>query len=436
MSLGNVAVDRGEESVSGAVAKKPVVIVSSDTHIGPRLVEDLRPYCPKEYLGRYDHFTQQVREQQARDYQNLKDMPGIANPHRNRSSAGHYDPYARLNDLNFDGVAAEIIFHASQNEEPIPFGNARLFVPDPADVELLGVGRQIYNRWIADFITVEPERHVALVYPSMSDIEASVREVQWGREHGLRGVNFPAPRPTLKPYNDRDWEPLWSVCEDLQMPLTTHSGAGDPTAWKGRESFALMQLESGGWNSRRGLAHLIFGGVFERHPGLQLVLTEQPGDWWSYALREMDSAWLSARDMLGDQVPRPPSEYCSENVYLGGSFLARFEAEDAVAKNYSRNVLWGSDYPHQEGTWLLPEDENGPSVGRQALRRTFAGLPEPDVRSMLGENAIRVYGLDPAALAKVAERISAPTIDEIDVPLDTVPAGASRLAFREVGPWA
>ena len=28
----------------------PVVIVSNDTHIGPRLVEDLRPYCPREHL--------------------------------------------------------------------------------------------------------------------------------------------------------------------------------------------------------------------------------------------------------------------------------------------------------------------------------------------------------------------------------------------------
>jgi predicted TIM-barrel fold metal-dependent hydrolase len=150
----------------------------------------------------------------------------------------------------------------------------------------------------------------------------------------------------------------------------------------------------------------------------------------------MDSSWHLGRAKLGDQVPRPPSEYCRENVSLGASFLAHFEAEDALANDYSRNVLWGSDYPHQEGTWLLPENDDEPSVGRQALRRTFSGLPEADVRLMLGDNAIRVYGLDRSALAKVARRISAPTFSEIDVPLDAVPTGASRLAFREVGPWA
>ena len=35
---------------------RPVVIVSNDTHIGPRLVEDLRPYCPREHLDEYDQF--------------------------------------------------------------------------------------------------------------------------------------------------------------------------------------------------------------------------------------------------------------------------------------------------------------------------------------------------------------------------------------------
>jgi hypothetical protein len=77
-------------------------------------------------------------------------------------------------------------------------------------------------------------------------------------------------------------------------------------------------------------------------------------------------------------------------------------------------------------------------VGRQALRYTFAGLPEADVRRMLGENAIRVYGLDGAALQQVARRIAAPSFDDINRPLDAVPttAHAHSLAFRALGPWA
>ena len=34
-----------------------LIIVSSDTHVGPRLAEDLRPYCPAKYLDEFDAYT-------------------------------------------------------------------------------------------------------------------------------------------------------------------------------------------------------------------------------------------------------------------------------------------------------------------------------------------------------------------------------------------
>jgi hypothetical protein len=36
---------------------EPVVVVSNDTHIGPRLVEDLRDYCPATHLDDFDRFA-------------------------------------------------------------------------------------------------------------------------------------------------------------------------------------------------------------------------------------------------------------------------------------------------------------------------------------------------------------------------------------------
>ena len=36
---------------------EPVVVVSNDTHIGPRLVEDLRAYCPTKHLDDFDRFA-------------------------------------------------------------------------------------------------------------------------------------------------------------------------------------------------------------------------------------------------------------------------------------------------------------------------------------------------------------------------------------------
>ena len=74
---------------------------------------------------------------------------------------------------------------------------------------------KIYNRWLADFVSQAPHRHIGLAQLPMWDLEAAVAEVEWAHEAGLRGVNFPAMREgELPEYNKRVWEPLWSVCEE------------------------------------------------------------------------------------------------------------------------------------------------------------------------------------------------------------------------------
>jgi hypothetical protein len=55
------------------------------------------------------------------------------------------------------------------------------------------------------------------------------------------------------------------------------------------------------------------------------------------------------------------------------------------------------------------------------MRNTFAGLPDDAVRGMLGENGVRVYGLDEEKLRGVAARINAPTLEEVSQPLDETP---------------
>jgi hypothetical protein len=103
--------------------------------------------------------------------------------------------------------------------------------------------------------------------------------------------------------------------------------------------------------------------------------------------------------------------------------MARYEVEelDAVGE---KNLMWGSDYPHVEGTW--------PNT-RLSLRNTFSGFPEPVVRTVIGENALSVYNLDREALAVVAEKIG-PTVEELSVPLapDEFPTLRGG-AFREIG---
>ena len=125
------------------------------------------------------------------------------------------------------------------------------------------------------------------------------------------------------------------------------------------------------------------------------------------------------------ELPKSPSEYWASNCYNGGSFLTPWESDMRHGVGVT-NLLWGSDYPHTEGTW--------PNT-RLAMRHAFSGLPESDTRLILGENAVVAYGLDVDALRTIASRIG-PTPQDLSEPL--VPQETSAihsLAFRAAGHW-
>ena len=127
-----------------------------------------------------------------------------------------------------------------------------------------------------------------------------------------------------------------------------------------------------------------------------------------------------------------------EQVFIGASFHARFEAEDAIAQGYADRVIWGSDYPHFEGTYQYGADgPNGEPMTWAALRFHYAGLPIDEVERFLAGNAMQAYDLDHDALKKVAGRINAPTYADLnDTLVDERPEGAGHLAFRTFGFWA
>jgi predicted TIM-barrel fold metal-dependent hydrolase len=426
-------------------ASEHVVVVSNDTHIGPRLVEDLRAYCPSQHLDEFDAFAASTAAQRQAATRMLEGSGYLDHP--NFRTAGHHDSAARLADYDHDGVAAGVLFHGSMNLEPIPFVPSPLGKPKPAtDRELLGVGQRIYNRWLADFVAQAPHRHIGLAYLPLWDLDAALAELQWARDAGLHGVNFPAMRDgELPEYNRKVWEPLWAACAELQMPLVTHVGGGTNARYTGLEAVALMQIESAGFLSQRAVWWMIFAGVFERHPDLKLVITETPGNWFPTTATELDALhafYDSKRDeplnkALLDQVPKRPSEYMTGNVFVGASFASPYEVHAALEHGMASQVLWGTDYPHLEGTFVYRDGAELPSVTRLALRNTFCDVPSAVARRMIGENAIDVYNLDRAALQQIAREISAPTIDELATPIDAVPDGASVTAFRAgAGGWS
>jgi len=423
----------------------PLTLVTADSHIGPRLKEDLRQYCPKKYLDDYDEFVrvydaqndpEALRKLLVVDEEQASSMPSDLG-----TTLGHYDVRARLKDMDRDGVAAEVIYHGSQNDQCFPFlpteggtFNAMVFSPgtcSPRQLELAAVGQHMYNEYLADQCSVEPERHAGLAYLPMWDIEAAIRELKWASEAGLKGVNFPAPKLGIKPYDELDWEPFWAECADRGMVLSTHGGSDIDTLTQARpHTLIVLDISEA---PEKTLPRIIFSGVFERHQNLKVAMTEvqkPTSRWWPVLASYYDELWMANKDLLKGQLPSPPSEYFARNLLNGNSllFLAPREVDIAISDGYAANIMWGSDYPHGEGSWRMAKSDEEETNVVTALRHAFSTTPPDVARRMAGETAVDAYGLDRAKLAAVAKRINAITPRLIQTPLERIPEEWAHLA--------
>jgi predicted TIM-barrel fold metal-dependent hydrolase len=132
-------------------------------------------------------------------------------------------------------------------------------------------------------------------------------------------------------------------------------------------------------------------------------MTEQKADWLLPALALMDSRYqLPMFAQLRKQLAMKPSEYYARQCYVGASYMDEGEWEARHALGVGR-VLWGSDYPHLEGSWPHSVEH---------LSRTFKDVPRDEVARMVGLNAADVYGFDLHRLRQLAAAYG-PLVDRI-----------------------
>ena len=166
-----------------------------------------------------------------------------------------------------------------------------------------------------------------------------------------------APNSPLPPLWDPHYEPLWELCEELDVVCNIHTGSGLPDFGEHEAARAIMLIEIA-WFAHRGVWHLIFGGVLERHPNLRVVLTEQGTSWIPRGLDTLD--WFHRRMTHGGaaeavffgavakQMSLTPTEYFQRNFWVGASFLRPSESVLRYEIGVDR-IMWGADYPHSEG---------------------------------------------------------------------------------------
>jgi predicted TIM-barrel fold metal-dependent hydrolase len=385
-------------------------VISADCHGGANIA-DYRPYLATRWHDDFDAWSAEFENP-------YDDVTGS-------DAARNWDSDRRLRELEADGVVAEVIY---PNTIPPFFPKVSLVNQPPGasagDLERRWAGLQAHNRWMADFCAAARGRRAGICQIMLHDVAASVAEIRWAKENGLfGGVLLPGAPPGsgVPPLYARDYEPIWSVCEELGMPINHHSGSAAPDYGDYPEAQVMFLLEVTWW-AHRTLWHLIFSGVMERHPALQFVFTEQGTDWLPDEITRLDyyqgrlagsgGASGSQEAAFGAGVMGAlslrPSEYWARQCHLGSSFIRRHEVSLRATVGVD-HIMWGSDFPHLEGCWPYSHDH---------LRLAFADVPEQEVRMMLGQNAARVYGFDLEHLAPFASKFG-PSPAEVAVPLDT-----------------
>jgi len=379
------------------------LVISSDCHAGLP-PERYRDFLDPQYREAFDAALPiQLEETRKAAKKFLVDEVNAQwrNGH-DKALTGAWDHEQRVQVMDADGIAGEVIFPDGITEMNTPPFGAGLSLPTDGVVpELQWAGARAHNRWLAGLCQMAPERRAGIaLIPVCWDTGEALKEIAWSKENGLRGILIPSRWGKCDPYHHPRYEPVWSACEELGMVVHLHSGAAPMEDYGEHQGMMGIYVTEVIWWSVRPLWFLIWGGVFERHPRLKLAITESTAIWVPETLALMDQRYsethFSAK--LGDyrsHLSRKPSEYFRSNVSVGASCMARREVERRHEIGLE-NILWGSDYPHPEGTWPMTRDH---------LLKTFRGVPEDELAPMLGGNATRVYGFDLEKLGPLVARI-------------------------------
>jgi predicted TIM-barrel fold metal-dependent hydrolase len=265
---------------------------------------------------------------------------------------GARDPRARIADLDQEGIWGEVIYPS------LTLWNT--FIEDPV---LAREAARAINDWTASEVLSVSPRLVATAQLSLRDIGDAVAEIQRAADLGFNAVFIPTGPPVGEPpFHNDHWEPLWAAAAEAGMILSVHIGTdSDPVGadTTGPGGFDVLRYKGPGgailnyvdttWTGQRIACQLVAGGALDRHPSLKLLVSEGGAAWVPFLGDRMNEAFRQHAFAVAPKLSRSPKEILFEQVYA--SFQHDETAVAAMTAMGYRNVIWGSDYPHIEGTY-------------------------------------------------------------------------------------
>ncbi len=284
----------------------------------------------------------------------------------NLQSAWSHD--TRRKHLASEGISKEIIF---------PQSLLGYFDPNPEVREWFF---WTYNEYIAEQGRKNPTFFGMGLFSNWWDHDKVQRSMDQIVKLGLKGflvpINLRWSDNTEISYADQRMDRFWEAVAAAGLPVCFH--IGEPFSAEPRGGMAVGTLVAMA-PFRRPLSQIVFGGVLDRHPNVQIVFAEG-GIGWALPWLQDAEAMYDTYNTIIEKIDHRPSHYWRNNC------SATFQA-DALGLSHldilgADRVMWASDYPHTEGTFGFSSD---------MMKAIVAQVGDANAKQILGGNAKRVF---------------------------------------------
>lgn len=282
---------------------------------------------------------------------------------------GGHDPAARLEEMDEDGVDAEVVY-------PTPRLSQAVFANHDADFHHALVSA--YNDWLSDYVGHAPARFAGNAMLPNRGVDGALAEIKRVQDRpGVRGFVMGCyPNGTLDVTPEDD--AVFGYLADAGIPLSIHVSLGQtmPSAHK-----SALPGYGRFFDAPNRIVQLIFAGVFDRFPALNLVVAEVDCGWVPYYKEQIDNNYqrlLATSDFIIKELPSVYVERNTHFTFLTDPFGIRSRYDVGVD-----NMLWSSDYPHISADW---------PYSWRTIQAEMSGVPHEEREKMLAGNAIRLYG--------------------------------------------
>ena len=358
-------------------------LISADSHIFEPL--DLWQRALGERFGESTpRPLSEHKGKKGRFFHTGRRVAAVADADAEHRDAGHhragYEPEPRLRYQAEAGIAAELIYPTYM-----------LLVMHNTNVACLKAAAEVYNDWLADYVSADPVRLIGVGVAPLVDVDWATTELERCARRGFKGVMVNCREPQgCPPYRDPSYDAFWArVCE-MDLPVTLHSLTGwAPGGFQSQTDDAIGNAPGASldvsYEIQLTMANdFVFGRIFDRFPDLKIVCSEFEFSWvpfFMWRLEQIQIAFAKRLNLAKLDLERA-GDYVRTRVWHGwidDGYGARVAHDVGIDR-----ILWGSDFPHVRSVGL---------EARTAVAKMLDGLTADEQRKILGENTAGLYAL-------------------------------------------